>query len=84
MGQYQTDLDKEMDNYDLETFIKDLRWLTHIRKLADEIDLDEKVDMDMAYLGKGHETLYCYTHYCKSIPKYFSNGRATLDFKLNQ
>lgn len=64
MGQYQTDLDKVMDNYDLETFVKGfVRWLTHIRKIADEIDLNEKVDMNMVYFSKGHEPLYFYTHY---------------------
>jgi hypothetical protein len=48
MGQYQNDLDKVMDNYDLETFVKGfVRWLIHIRKSADEIDLNEKVDMNM-------------------------------------
>lgn len=64
MGQYQTDLDKVMDNYDLETFVKGfVRWLTHVRKIADEIDLNAKVDMNMVYYTKGHEELYFYTRY---------------------
>ena len=64
MDQYQTDLDKVMDNYDLETFIKGfVRWLTHIRKSAEEIDLSEKADMNVVYFGKGHHPLYFYTDY---------------------
>ncbi len=64
MGQYQTDLDRVMDNYDLKTFVKGfVRWLTHTRKLADDIDINEKVDMNMVYYSKNHEELYFYTHY---------------------
>ena len=64
MGLYRTDLDKVMDKYDDETFVKGfVRWLTNIRKSADELELDEKVDMNVVYFGKGHHPLYFYTDY---------------------
>lgn len=64
MGQYQSDLDKVMDNYDFETFVNGyVRWLTHIRKIAEEIDLNAKVDMNTVSYNKAREELYFYTDY---------------------
>ena len=59
MNRYRTDLEKVMDDYDLETFIKRfIRWLTHIKKTAEEIDINTKVEMNRISFSNSHPPLY--------------------------
>lgn len=59
MNRYRTDLDKVMDDYDLETFIKRfVRWLTHIKKSAEEIDINTKVEMNRVSFSNNRPPLY--------------------------
>jgi hypothetical protein len=59
MDRYRTDLDKVMDDYDFETFLKGfIRWLTHIKKSAEEIDINTKVEMNRVCFSKSHPPLY--------------------------
>ena len=63
MSQYRTDLDKVMDDYDYETFIKRfIRWLTHIKRSAEEIDINAKVNMNRVCFSKSRYPLFFYTH----------------------
>ena len=61
MDQYKTDLDKVMDNYDLETFVKGfVRWLTHIRKSAEEIYPKSNSEINKVCFSKDHHPLFFY------------------------
>lgn len=63
MNRYRTDLDKVMDDYDLETFIKRfVRWLTHIKKSAEEIDINTEVKMNRICFSKKHHPLFFFAN----------------------
>lgn len=65
MSQYRTDLDKVMDDYDFETFLKRfIRWLTHIKKSAEEIDINAKVKTNRVCFSKNHHPLFFFTDRC--------------------
>jgi hypothetical protein len=63
MNRYRADLDKVMDDYDFEIFLKRfIRWLTHIKKSAEEIDINAKVKTNRVCFSKSHHPLFFFAN----------------------
>jgi len=61
---YESDLEKVMDSYDLETYVKGfVTWLVNAKKaerVADEIDQEE---INVVSFSNSRHPLFFYTHY---------------------
>ena len=61
---YERDLEKVMDSYDLETYVKGfLTWLVNAKKAERVLDSNDEREVNVVSFSNSRHPLFFYTHY---------------------